>query len=676
MFKLFGSLFRAATLCAAPHHQSVMNSAKLGAVLDENEQESQAAANGLDAGTSSYEEHIARLKAEAEAQDCANRLRVAQEQLAEYAAQKEEDSVGLVQEAERLKEALGQLLKHPGSTASDFQEIAHLFNGLLDKLNDAATEARAFAAQQASDLATLKRSSAQADLDNDVDMKRVRDDSASTSEAGEEAAAGEDALEEPLRGPIASQPAGLPSTSFAERARYIPLRLSHDERKLLRLLESALNVSEYTDKVDILTWRNKNQRVNAQIRDLCAILSGLMVATNYKKGQDLIRDRSFADNEEFFQDIFELGRRYKILNPDKMRSEYGKLMYLLMDSAEPAIQEMLEFKCVRQLRTVYNFLEERGGLAMLDDSLMHTATAEIIAGERPRHEVQRDIKIKEKAREALSRRYRSARLSEEEILLCIYSISDNNSYLLFNRDPIDRFIHFFHRYFKSDSHEPGYSLAIQGGRDGARLTHNHERQYHYVLQSLTLWREISTEMFKLWYLAETDMLREGNSYRLCDTGQGLNRVQSASQVGRAMQQILNRVQSRIGSWVGSSVVHLGDHNVPNALMFIDKYTQVPRILNPVVSVLEELPKLYRDSNLRAYIDSSFGGVEQCRKAIIVDFCRHAFDGSGADNFFDAGSCIDGRLTSAWNWCSKIEKKPFYHVFKLAGWVGFDGEVKS
>lgn len=51
------------------------------------------------------------------------------------------------------------------------------------------------------------------------------------------------------------------------------------------------------------------------------------------------------------------------------------------------------------------------------------------------------------------------------------------------------------------------------------------RQYHYVLQSLMLWREVSNDMFKLWYLAETDMLRQGTSYRLCDTGQGLNRVQ-------------------------------------------------------------------------------------------------------------------------------------------------------
>ena len=43
--------------------------------------------------------------------------------------------------------------------------------------------------------------------------------------------------------------------------------------------------------------------------------------------------------------------------------------------------------------------------------------------------------------------------------------------------------------------------------------------------------------------------------------------------------------------------------------------------------------------------------------------------AGASMQFDAGSCIDGRLTSAWNWGSKIEKKEYYHIFKICGFVG-------
>lgn len=55
-------------------------------------------------------------------------------------------------------------------------------------------------------------------------------------------------------------------------------------------------------------------------------------------------------------------------------------------------------------------------------------------------------------------------------------------------------IAYLHAYFTPTHFEPGLSLAIQGGSQGSRLTHSHERQYNYVLQSLTLWREISHEV--------------------------------------------------------------------------------------------------------------------------------------------------------------------------------------
>jgi hypothetical protein len=41
-----------------------------------------------------------------------------------------------------------------------------------------------------------------------------------------------------------------------------------------------------------------------------------------------------------------------------------------MDSSDLAVQELLGFSCVRPLRTVAAFLEERGRLELLDDPLM------------------------------------------------------------------------------------------------------------------------------------------------------------------------------------------------------------------------------------------------------------------------------------------------------------------
>ncbi|KAI9090158.1 hypothetical protein DFS34DRAFT_637830 [Phlyctochytrium arcticum] len=460
---------------------------------------------------------------------------------------------------------------------------------------------------------------------------------------------------------------------FLERAKYIPLRLTLEERKFLRLLEAGLNVSEYTDKIDILAYGSKNKRIVGQIKELCAILSGLVLAADYKVGQELFQDRNFQNNAEFFQEIFELGRRHKIMNPEKMRSTYGKLVYLLQDAQIPDVVDMLEFSCVKPIKTVYNVLEEMNGLKILQDELIGVATQEILSEGRSRYQVQQDIKNKERAIERLVRKYSSSGKPDEVIRQCLYSIGDNHAFLRVNRDPCDKMIAYLQQFFDANKEETGFSLAIRSGKGGARLSHDHNKQYQYVLQSLTLWREIMHDMFMLWTLAEQDLLSPNNPYRLRDTGQGLNRVQPAPKVSRMMHTILHRAQQRVGYWVGSSVIHLGDHNVPNALMFIDKYTQIYRILLPICNTLNQIDNLHKNPGLAKYIDEQFNGPDNLRKTILVDFFRHAFDGSGADNFFDAGSCIDGRLTSAWNWCATLEKKPFFPVFLLSGFVGFDGQ---
>lgn len=103
---------------------------------------------------------------------------------------------------------------------------------------------------------------------------------------------------------------------------------------------------------------------------------------------------------------------------------------------------------------------------------------------------------------------------------------------------------------------------------------------------------------------------------------------------------------------------------------------VPKILSPIVNCLENLERVCEeDDGILKYVETEFGCVEQLKKDILYDFFKSAFDGSGADNFYDAGSCIDGRLTSAWNWCSQLQEKPFYCIFKLIGFTGFDGEFK-
>lgn len=588
--------------------------------------------------------------------DVVARLRVSRTQFAEYcrARARECDDIssdGLVravEACERLKSGEGEA----------FEDVARGLAKTAAALANAKREADSTASAIEDELA---REGTREAVMSGRDEERRREEGTGDDEM-------EDASED------ASADGAAPSTTdFVERAKYIPMRLTPEERKLLRLLEAALHVSEYTDAVDVLSYRSKTHRITKQLKEICAILCGLVVASDYRAGQRLIVDKEFKDNEAFFQDVFEIGRRHKIMNPEKMRSEYGKLMWLLQDSQSPEVQESgFDLTLVKPLKTVYSFLKSRGGEGLLADALMEQATAEIMHEGLPRHEVQRMIKRKEKARETIASKYQSSTVSKEDILQCLYSIADNNAYLRFNRDPVDQMLRLLNAFFDPDSPEKAYSLGITMGIGGARLSHNHQRQFTYCAQSMMLWREVLNDMFRLWYLAESDLLCEQNRYSLTNTGQGLNRVQQCPRVGKAMYGVLATCQRKLGTWVGSSVIHLGDRNVPNALVFIDKYSQVSRILNPIVLVIQDLPNLAKDPGLRAYIDAQFGGVEACQKTILADWFRHAFDGSGADSFFDAGSCIDGRLTSAWNWCSKIEKKSYYPIFKLAGFSGFDG----
>lgn len=593
--------------------------------------------------------------------DLRRRLRVARQQFAEYCRARAEEcsemSSASLADAER---ALGDV-RVGGEAAAAIEECERALQTHRAALRAAEEDAENTARAVEEEL--TKSEGGVNGVGKDAEMRDL--------DGGD----GDEAEDNVERETTSGASASIPTTNmldFGERAKYIPMRLTPEERKMLRLLEAALHVSEYTDVVDVLSYKSKTGRVTKQLKEICAIMCGLVVASDYRAGQKLIVDKEFKDNEAFFQRVFEIGRRHKVMNPEKMRSEYGKLVYLLQDSQSYEVQQLLDFSLVKPLNTVDAFLRERGGEALLRDALMETATAEIMHEGLARHEVQRMIKKKEKARDAIASRYASAQLSKDDILHCLYSISDNNAFLRCNRDPVDKMIAMLNKFFHPQVEEKSFSLGISLGMNGARLSHNHQRQFTYVSQTLMLWREIANDTFKLWYLAESDLLCERNRYGLTNTGQGLNRVQQAPRVGKAMYDILATCQRKLGGWVGSSVVHLGDHNVPNALMFLDKYSQVSRILNPIVLVIEELPRLAKDPGIKSYIDATFGSVESCQKHILCDFVRHGFDGGGADNFFDAGSCIDGRLTSAWNWCSKIEKKPFYHVFKLAGFVGFDG----
>lgn len=126
------------------------------------------------------------------------------------------------------------------------------------------------------------------------------------------------------------------------------------------------------------------------------------------------------------------------------------------------------------------------------------------------------------------------------------------------------------------------------------------------------------------------------------------------QVREAVYDIINRCKTKIGHWVGSSVVHLGDHNVPNALMFIDKYTQVCHWLRKLHPWAEEFQWLcfWQIHQLWAFFYVRFLHHAQWLVSLSVlvwDLTNEALICTGPENFESS------RLGTWWN--SQVESIP-------------------
>jgi hypothetical protein len=536
-------------------------------------------------------------------------------------------------------------------------------------------------------------------------------------------------------------------------AQFIPMRLTERERALLNVLESTLQVSEYTDNVDVSSRRgvSKTKRILDGILEANHIATGLaacggldnVVSTGPSSGSRSnvagrtikysLASRSPSGNSKFFRELFEVGRRNKVLNPSKMRDTYGKLMYLLQDAQSPPVAQTLGFSLYKDLVLVGPYLEtalgETRAMAFLDDPRLESAVLYVDgyhadSGQKMiAEDVRTMIQLKQQAADDLVKDYAISNnheegghesdnekkqeqedpisphgLSEEEVRRCVDSIADAVAVCASNMKPVQRMLQFLEANFhptekknggkfsnltlrasggggySSNSRYYGFSGFSSGsGSSGPTLSHSHSTQYTFVWQSLKLWHEVQKNMHQLWVCADADLLSTHTSYSLWNTGQGLNRVQSCPRVGKMMHHFLSKTQQAAGAaWVGLSVIHLGDRDVPNALIFIDKYTQIPRFLKPLVDFIDGIEDMCESNEgISQYVENEFGSPEQLKMMVLCDYFKHGFDGSGDDG----GSCIDGRLTSSWNWTSRIVKKPYYHSFMLSGFQGFDGDFK-
>jgi hypothetical protein len=452
------------------------------------------------------------------------------------------------------------------------------------------------------------------------------------------------------------------------------LRLDDAERDVLKLLCASLRVSEYTDDVDDFRRARREERMLTNMNELFHTIIGLSFASSSIPAvlKEHLADSSsnIATFHPLLATAFEVGRRYKRLNPSNMREEYGKMLMLLQDVEVFARRNggLNMNSLAVPVRSVGQALKKHGIEALASSgTVLDTATAPLSVGSCKSHQL-----AKKAAFDSLVSDFGGEDAEKRAVVeLCLRSIDDHRSHVNSCVQPIAKLQNWLREGFQKPA--KGNDISIRQGKDGACFSHPHETHYTYVMESLTLWNIIQRNIFDFWEVVEMDMLSECRGYQIVDTGQGHHRLCSAQRTYSRMQGALAEARAAMGGWVGSSVVHLGDRDVPNALVFIDKYTVIPKMLGPIVQTIETLEDVFDDSReypypgVRNLLRSQYASFEDLKQMILRDFFKHAFDGSGDDG----GSCIDGRLTSAWNWCSKLAEKPYYNAFVITGFLGFD-----
>eukprot|EP00624_Nannochloropsis_granulata_P004091 evm.model.NODE_305_length_6794_cov_44.475124.2 len=90
------------------------------------------------------------------------------------------------------------------------------------------------------------------------------------------------------------------SLPMCERAKSIPLRLSYEQRKTLRLVQATLAACDYTARVDRL-FKSGPHREQAQLKQITGVLQALALSDDYPRGRGLVVEKEYEQFEDFFQ---------------------------------------------------------------------------------------------------------------------------------------------------------------------------------------------------------------------------------------------------------------------------------------------------------------------------------------------------------------------------------------